>query len=80
MPGQLLVAFVRSTPTLDAPLTLAVGAANVGGIQKLNPCSSASEDGQRSPHGAWSDLLKSQLRADGRKAGQESRLHRFGTR
>ncbi len=32
MPGQLLVAFVRSTPTLDAPLTLAVGAANVGGI------------------------------------------------
>jgi spermidine synthase len=29
----------------------------------------AVEDGQRSPHGTWSDLLKSQFRADGRKAG-----------
>jgi hypothetical protein len=28
MPGQLLAAFVRSTPTLDAPLTLAGGDKN----------------------------------------------------
>ena len=37
MPGRLLVAFVRSTLTPVAPLTLAVGAANLGGIQKRNP-------------------------------------------
>ena len=37
MPRRLLVAFVRSTLTPVAPLTLAVGAANLGGIQKRNP-------------------------------------------